>query len=151
MEGSVHLNDFIHVAICHMLTDFVQIAVHAFQLLIGDALSGEAGCQHIQAGAYLVNFGDILNGNIGYIGAATWNHHHEALQLQLADGLAYGSTADAHLVGQLDFHQAFAGTKGAVNNGLAYIFTNQLAQGLVAVKFYRLQMSTHISKSSPRL
>ena len=126
VEGSIDCDDFVHIVVGNVLADFQQIAVQRFQLLVSDALSGKACGENIQADAYFVNFGDILDRDISNIGAAARDHNDEALLLQLTDSLAHGGTADAHFVSELDFHQAFAGTEGAVDDGLADIFTHQL-------------------------
>ena len=126
VEGSVDCDDFVHIVVGNVLADFQQVAVQRLQLLVGDALSGKACGENIQADADFINLGDILDRNISNIGAAARNHHDEALLLQLTDSLAHGGTADAHFVSELNFHQAFAWTEGAVDDGLADIFTHQL-------------------------
>ena len=133
MEGSIYFDDFIHIIVGDMLANFDKITVKLFKLLIRNTLGSQTGSQNIKADTDFVNFGDIFNGNIGNIGTATGNHNYKAFQLQLTDCFAHGRTAYAHFVSQLDFHEAFAGAEGAVNNSLTDIFTDKLTQRLVAV------------------
>ena len=85
---------------------------HLHQITFGCALLEILCCQfqfphilvcHIGAGllnshifqsdSYLQNIVQILLRNVGNLGTSSWDHHHQALKLQLTHGLTDGSSA----------------------------------------------------------
>ena len=144
MEAAVQVPHLEKILFCDKIFLKLHHLAQLFQLVIADILSAAAGGQALDAGADGVDIVDILAGDAHHHGTLVGDVLHQALQLQLHQGLPHRGAAHAQLGGQLALGEGIARLKDPVQNGLFDLFVYMLAQGIAPqgfIEFFHIATS----------
>ena len=138
----VHLRQAREIIRILQLHELPARLLQLLQKLRRDPLAGHLARHDFQGPPYLQHILQVLFRDAGHNGAPAGNHHHQPLQLQLADGLPDRRAAHAQTVRQMNLHQTLARLQLAAQDSLTQRLEHHVPQWQIFIH-NRVDLLTH--------